>query len=309
MIEFQHHVSLAPYTSLKIGGPADYFIEVRDRATLAKALGQAQRQGLRVTVLSGGTNVFVADRGIGGLVILMRLRGIREDGERFIVDAGTLMGVVVARTVEKGLAGFAWAGGLPGTVGGAVVGNAGTFGHSVSEVVESVDCLLPDGAARRFTREECGFDYRTSTFKGEHREAIVVGATFVLIPGDREALQREMREAIRFRAAHHPSPSSAGSFFKNPSTPLRANPDLLSALEAGEAKQWFGRIPAGWLIDRAGLKEARVGGAMISPQHANFVVNAGGATAEDVLKLAALVKERVRARFGVDLEEEVRYLA
>ncbi|MBI4133872.1 MAG: FAD-binding protein, partial [Candidatus Terrybacteria bacterium] len=107
-MEFQRNVLLAPYTSLKIGGPAEYFIEVRDRATLAEALVRAQRQGLRVTVLSGGTNVFVADRGIGGLVILMRLHGIREDGERFIADAGTPMGAVVARSVEKGLAGLSW---------------------------------------------------------------------------------------------------------------------------------------------------------------------------------------------------------
>jgi len=307
-MEFQRNVSLAPYTSLKIGGPADYFIEVRDRATLAEALVRAQRQGLRVTVLSGGTNVFVADRGIGGLVILIRLHGIREDGERFIVDAGTLMGAVVARSVEKGLAGLSWAGGLPGTVGGAVVGNAGTFGHSVSEVVEAVDCLMPDGAARMFTRKECGFDYRTSTFKEEYCEAIIVGATFVLIPGDREVLQREMREAIRFRTSHHPSPSSAGSFFKNPSMPPRANPDLLHAREDGEVKQWFGRIPAGWLIDRAGLKGTRIGDAMLSPQHANFVVNAGHATSEEVKTLATLVKDRVYERFGVILEEEVRFL-
>src|SRR3989344_2451494 len=156
-IEFQQNVPLAPHTSLKIGGPAEYFAEISDRDELREAFAEAQRRGLAVTMLGGGTNVLIDDSGISGLVLVVRMRGISSWGNRLITDAGTPMAEFVARSVADGLTGFAWAGGLPGTVGGAVFGNAGTFGKATGDALESVEIVLPDGSLRSARRDECVF--------------------------------------------------------------------------------------------------------------------------------------------------------
>lgn len=300
-MKLRQAVVLAPYTSLKIGGPAEFLCEAENEPDVAEALDVARGKGLAVHVLGGGTNTLVADEGIGGMTLLMRNRGIAVDGTRMAVGAGTPMGEVVARSIREKLAGLAWAGGLPGTLGGAVFGNAGTFGHAIGDAVESVRAMHSDGRIEEFPADACGFAYRTSRFKKEKLPVVILGATLRLTPGNAQQLREEMLKAIAFRNAHHPAPSSAGSFFQNPEVVEHFS---------GPVKDGHGfrNIPAGWLVEHAGLKGFRVGGAKVSEQHANFLVNAGNATAQDVRALAQRVKDEVYKKYGIQLKEEVRTL-
>lgn len=301
---FEKNVLLAPYTSLNIGGPAEYFFVAESEEALTQAIAEAQGRSLPVTILSGGTNVLIADRGIAGLVILNRIRGIEEDGMRLRAGAGTPVSEVVARSVSLGLAGLSWAGGLPGTLGGAIYGNAGTFQRAIGEVVESVRYIDENGEFRERSGSECGFRYRTSVFKEKLRGAVITSAVFALTRGDKEKLQQEMLEAIQWRNEHQPGAlMTAGSFFRNAELP-----EGFALPEGKHPGQGSNKVPAGWMIDKLGLKGKQIGGAKVSEMHANFIVNDGDATAEDVRRLVAFIKEKVRERFGVELEEEVRYL-
>lgn len=301
MIEFKRNVALALFTTLKIGGPAEYFFEATTRETLREAVQQARAHNLPVTILGGGSNVLIADEGVRGLVILVRMRGVEVSGNKMTVQAGTVFGEIVARSVSEKLSGLAWAGGLPGTLGGAIFGNAGTFGHAIGDIVDSVEILDPIGKEYTLTREACRFGYRTSVLKETMRDAVILQAVLVLVSGDADALRHEMLQAVQFRNEHHPAPSSAGSFFQNPDAPE----GFTGPTKDGHG---FAKIPAGWLVEQAGLKGIHVGGAMISEKHANFVVNMGFATARDVQGLAKLVKDRIFEKFGITLEEEVRML-
>lgn len=297
----QQNIVLAPYTSLKIGGPAEYLCEAMNDTDAAEALEFAHTHGVSIHVLGGGTNTLVADEGVLGVTVLMRNRSIAIDGTRMTVGAGTLMGEVVAKTVKEGLAGLAWAGGLPGTLGGAVFGNAGTFGHAIGDIVRSVHVMHFDGHIEDIPQSECRFHYRSSCFKKEPVGLVILSAVLQLQPGDEKKLRDEMMRAIAFRNEHHPAPSSAGSFFQNPEAPEYFS----GPIKDGHG---FHKIPAGWLVEHAGLKGMRIRGAKISEKHANFIVNEHNATAEDVRVLAQQVKDRVREKYGVELEEEVRYL-
>jgi UDP-N-acetylmuramate dehydrogenase len=245
----------------------------------------------------------IADEGIEGIVVLIRLRGFRFDGDFLIADAGTSMSELVAASIARGYGGLTWASGLPGTIGGAIVGNAGTFGKAIGDRIVSVEVMEPQGSVRTLSVSECRFGYRTSMFKTERRDFIVLRATLQLERGEPEVLRRETLDAIAFREKNQPRGFSVGSYFTNP--PRRGDGD---SLLQENLRMWGDRIPAGWLIERAGMKGEKIGGAMVSPLHANFIVNTGGATAGDILALAARVKERVAALFGISLTEEVRLL-
>lgn len=299
-MEFQRNVSLAAYTTLKIGGPAEYFFVAEKKDDVLAALNEAKKRTMSVTVLGGGTNVLIADEGIPGLTILMRIDTLERHGTQFYAEAGVVMGRLIAQSVAQDLAGLAWAGGLPGRLGGAIAGNAGTFGHAIGDSVVTVEAVC-EGAVRSFSRDECNFRYRTSRFKEDLRGAVILSATLQCSKGDHEKLREEMRSAVLFRDAHHPAPLSAGSFFKNPDAPE----GFSGPVRDGHG---FRKAPAGWLIEQVGLKGVRIGGAAISEKHANFVINAGGATAKDVQALAQIVQEKVFEKFGIHLEEEVRML-
>lgn len=304
-MELKRDVVLAPFTSFKVGGPAEYLVFAKDRGELKDALKYAKKKKLPVTILSGGTNVLIADSGIRGMVILMRMRGIARKGETLDVLAGTSVGELVGYTVREGLGGLAWAGGLPGTVGGAVFGNAGTFGHDIAESLVHVEVVHQRGGIEDLSREACRFGYRTSAFKEEDlSDAAIVSVTLQMTEKDPELLKEEMLDAIRWRNEHQPATNTAGSFFKNPKNPggLDIPEDKISGQGADET------IPVGWLIDSLGLKRVKVGGAYVSEKHANFLMNDGTATAEDILGLAASIKSRVQSEYGIELEEEVRML-
>lgn len=305
MFSLKRNVPLAPLSTFKIGGKADYFADVSSALELAEALEYAEKNALPVFVLGGGSNVLFSDKGFRGMVIRMQDGGLEVSGERIVAGAGVLLLDVVRTACEAGLAGIEHLAGIPGSFGGAVRGNAGAFGAEIGTVISTVKAFVQETRMlSEYRQEQCDFGYRMSLFKKSHG-IIIVSAELVLRPGDKEELGRIMEETIAKREAKHPqSAKCAGSFFMNPTVD---NPKLFAEFEKDNGvPARGGKLPAGWLIDHAGLRGKKVGGAMISDRHPNYLVNTGDATAEDVIMLASLVKQRVRDELGVQLKEEVQ---
>jgi UDP-N-acetylmuramate dehydrogenase len=286
---------LAPFTTLKVGGPAEWLVEVRTVEELVDVVAVAREWHVPVTVLGGGSNVVVADRGIAGLVLRLALTAITQPAPDTVrAEAGVTINGLVRWTVGRGLAGLeAWAG-TPGTVGGAVYGNAHWQGRNVGDLVRCVLVVTADGAASVVSQAEMAFAYDTSRL--QWTKEILVWAEFAVEPGEVARLRGRARESLAYRKGTQPLASpSAGCVFQNPD-PVRD------------------RVPpaippsAGALVDRAGLKGHRVGGARISDTHANFIVNDGGATAADIRALAETARAAVRDRFGIELRDEVVWL-
>jgi UDP-N-acetylmuramate dehydrogenase len=304
---------MARYTAMRVGGPADLLTVCERTDDVVKAVGLARRHNVPWRVLGGGCNVLVADRGVRGLVIVNRAAGIKFGPAAGVAwtEAGALLAVLAREAVERGLAGLEWAAGLPGAVGGAVVGNAGAFDGDVASVLRSAMVLGPDGVVVERPNEWFEFDYRLSRIKqagGRRQEAgggkqeagsrkqgaegrgqeagseghVVLAATFGLRPGDPELLAERAGEILEWRKTRHPSGATMGSTFKNPPG-----------------------SHAGYLIEQAGLRETRIGGAQISELHGNFFMNTGAATAADVLALIEHARTEVRRQFGVELELEI----
>jgi UDP-N-acetylmuramate dehydrogenase len=307
MITIQENVPLAPLTSLEIGGPARFFVQVETVAELREALLFSQRERLSVGILGGGTNLLVSDRGFDGLVIRMQLPQLSVSGERVRAEAGVDLTALVHQTAEWGLSGLEPLAGIPGLVGGAVRGNAGAYGSCIGDVTSTVQALQAETLELLVLgREECDFHYRNSRFK-RNPALVVVAVELALRPEDPEQARGKVAAIIAKRSARNlQCDRSAGSFFMNP---VVADPELVRRFESDQQVVCReGRIPAGWLIDRAGLRNCRVGGAMVSALHANYLINTGSASAEELLRLARLVKREVRESMGVELQEEVSSL-
>lgn len=305
MITIQENILLAPFTTFHIGGPARYFVSVSSDADAKEALQYAKENHLAVFVLGGGSNVLFSDAGFCGLVIKLENANIEVSGTDIMAGAGALLGDVVAFAGKHALEGMELLSGIPGTLGGAVRGNAGAFGVEIGSLVTSVTFLNTKTLElQSVARDECGFSYRQSMFK-KRSDLIVLSATLSLRNGDQEAIERIGRETVAKREAKHPQRlACAGSFFMNPTV---KNKNLLGEfLSDTGVESREGVLPAGWIIDYAGLRGKRVGGAQISEIHPNYLLNTGDATAEDVLILASIVKQRVRTQFGIRLREEVQ---
>lgn len=306
MLKIEENVPLAPFTSFGIGGPARWLVEAATVQELQAALAHARRNGLAWYVLAGGTNILVSDRGLNGLVIHMKLDAIAVSETVMTAQAGADLGQTVDRAAEHGLTGMECLAGIPGTVGGAVRGNAGAYGTTIGELVTRVLAVDADTLEHRtLAREECGFAYRTSLFK-RFRNLVVVEAELGLERGNPEEIRQKMADVLKKRGAIMENEMSVGSYFMNP---IPTDEQLIKKFETD--RQIVCRncmIPAGWFIDQAGLRGTRVGGAMVSEKHGNYLINTGSATAEDVLQLAALIKRQVRETMGVELQEEVNYV-
>ena len=281
----REQMPLAPHTTFRLGGPADLLAEATTSAELQDLWRLAAEHGVPCLVLGRGSNVLVADRGVRGLVVLNRCADwdLSPSGA-LKVGSGMALAEVARRTAAGGWAGLEWSVGIPGSVGGALVGNAGAHGGYMGDVVEAVT-VLDHGRVRTLARDEMGLGYRTSLFKAVpacNGRPVILDATFSLRPADAAALERRMAELLQWRADRHPQEPSAGSVFKRTE-----------------------QYPAGFLIEQAGLKGRRIGGAQVSPKHANFVVNLGDATAAQVKALIEEIQEAVSARFGVNLELEI----
>jgi UDP-N-acetylmuramate dehydrogenase len=290
---FRSQVPLAPFTTFKVGGPAEWLLETRSSAEVVDALRVADANGIGVTLLGGGSNVLIGDRGVRGLVIRTRGGHIEQlDAGHVRADSATTINGLVRWTVHRGIAGLeAWAG-TPGTVGGAIYGNAHFGGRLIGELVESVRLADRRGATRDLSRDEMDFGYDRSRLQttGE----VLLSAVFRVSSGDPAALREIARQSLAYRKQTQPLETpSAGCIFQNPD---RA--EVPSAIPAS----------AGALVDRAGLKGASHGDARVSTAHANFIVNQGRATAADIRTLIDLCRARVRERFGVTLQEEIVYL-
>ena len=300
-------VILAPYTTFHIGGPASYFFRAKTKEDIVAAIQAASASQMPFFVLAGGSNVLVSDAGFDGLVIFIENTQYGVEGTKVRADAGTMVSTLVKETGERGLAGLEWAGGLPGTIGGAVRGNAGAFGEEIKDSVVSVEAVSLTGEARTFSNEECRFSYRSSIFKEEGW--IVLSVTLQLKEGNVSDLQKTAAEHIAYREEKHPLEyPNAGSVFKN--CDFADFPEEFKDQVKEKVKtDPFPVVPTAYIISETDLKGLRVGNAQVSQKHPNYIVNIGGATAKDVLELISEVKKRVKERFGVNLEQEIQYIS
>lgn len=305
-MQMHEQVPLAPYTSFKIGGPARYFSAVHSVDDLKAAILEAKRRLSEPFFLSGGTNLLVPDAGLNRFVIKLELRGYDFRGPVVHVFGGTTMQELVDATVARSLSGLAWAGGLPGSVGGAIRGNAGAFGGEIKDVISSVLSIDTTGTEHTWTNGQCDFDYRDSRFK-RSPEAIV-SAILHFEPGDRSSIEQEVTEHRGYRTRKHPlEHPNAGSVFKN--VPANSIPEVLR-------RQWLDKIktdpfpvvPTAVIVAAAGLAGYQVGEAQVSPKHTNYIVNLGHATAADVRSVIAHVQATVKFQFNIDLEPEILIL-
>ncbi|RJQ36759.1 UDP-N-acetylmuramate dehydrogenase [Candidatus Parcubacteria bacterium] len=310
-LHIKEHEPLAKHTVFRIGGPARFYADVDSRDQWIAAFSFAEDHGVPWMVLGAGSNVLVSDAGFPGLVIHPVGGGVRHENGVVEADAGVSMARVVADTLVHGLRGFEWAIGVPGTIGGSVVGNAGCFGSEMKDVVVSILAYDTEArAARDVPAAACAFGYRDSMFK-RAPQLVVLAARLALQPGD-AARGQELVRAYTFKrhAGQDIGAQTAGCAFKNiPWT--RRDIDKDAVLRQFPDVGRSGTVPgiaAGLLIDRAGLKGYQIGGAKISERHGNFIINVGNARAEDVVMLIALAKERVHRMFGIFLEEEIRYI-
>ncbi len=293
---------LRHHTTFRIGGPADHFFAARTPDQLVIALRTAHELGLPVFLLGGGSNLLVSDDGFRGLVVKNAIELLEFDDAVVHVGCGHDYLELIRRCRERGLAGLAYAAGIPGSVGGAIYGNAGCYGQDIGSRVIECTIATPDGATVE-TRPASWFEfgYRDSRLKRDPR--VLLTALLRLEPGDGDAIQREIDEKLEIRRVKHPQwrvEPTAGSYFKN------LPPDW--QMPGAKHSPGTHRVPAGQLLDECGCRGLRVGDAMVFAKHANIIVNAGRATAGDVLALAEEMKRRVRERFGVTLEEEVMFL-
>lgn len=302
----QEHEPLARYVAWRIGGPARYFATARTAHEMQEFLAWGKEQQLPILVLGGGTNILIRDGGFPGLVIRNRASTtqVEQHGDEVVLhtDSGAPMAGTARRMAGQGFRGLIWAEGLPGTAGGAIYGNAGCYGGDLASVLLDASVLCPDGEVEQWGVERFEFAYRSSVLKEAALAAkagrsssegqvsgiahpIVLSARLQLQRDDPAKLAAEMAEIAATRRSKTPHGSSCGSSFKNPAD-----------------------TTAGRLLDMAGLKGTRVGGAVVSTIHANYIVNEGGATADDVLRLTDIMRERVLQACGVELELEVQLI-
>ncbi len=293
--QLQEHVPLAPYTSARIGGPADALVTAHSADELAQLVQTCWQHNLPYVMFGGGSNVLVSDAGVRGIVILNRAKDVIFHAgaiPTIHAEAGTVFSNLAHRAAAKGLAGLEWAIAVPGTVGGAVYGNAGAFGGDTSQNLIRAEILTETGR-HWWSTEKLEYGYRTSVLKRTHSRAVVLAAEFALLNGDPAQIQSTVTQFTERRKATQPPGASMGSMFKNPPGDF-----------------------AGHLIEAAGLKGTRIGNAEISPVHGNFFINhpvnesgqAGETKAADVKKLIDLTQQTVLKKFSVQLELEVELI-
>jgi UDP-N-acetylmuramate dehydrogenase len=291
----REHVPLASFTTFRVGGPADVLLEARGSVEIVRALELAHQHSVPVTLLGGGSNVLVSDRGIRGLVVRPRGGVVQTvDPNHVRADAAVTINGLVRWTILRGLGGLERWAGTPGTVGGAVVGNAHFGGRLIGEVITEVQVVDHAGRVTAVPGAELGFAYDRS--RVQHTGEVVLTATFHVSAADAVTLRETARASLAYRKRTQPLETpSAGCVFQNPE-PSR------DRLPAGMP------CSAGALVDRAGLKGLRIGGARVSEAHGNFIVNEGGATAAHIRALIERCKSEVQRQFGVTLREEIVYL-
>jgi UDP-N-acetylmuramate dehydrogenase len=295
---------LSRYTRFGIGGPADLYAETSSAEAFVAALATARSTGIQTMVMGGGTNLIVSDRGFRGIVLRFRADRLMAANGRVVAEAGAVLQDLVDFAISHSLQGLETLSGIPGSVGAAVYGNAGAYGHSISERVRQV--RFYDGAAVRvFDNTECQFHYRESIFK-RHKEWVIFSTELLLEPADGAALRLAADDILKVRNEKFPvTMKCAGSIFKN--LLLRDLPPAVAAEVPGSAVR-EGKVPAGWFLEQVGAKGLDRGDIHVAAYHANLIYNAGAGTAADLCGMIQELKARVLARFGIELEEEVQYV-
>jgi len=300
--EFGHvrlNEPMSKHTTFKIGGSADFFIEVNDNDKMVKLLNCLNDEGIEYFILGGGSNLLFSDEGFRGVVIELRTKNLElRTQDTIVADSGVLLSQVVGEALKNGLSGLEWAAGIPGTVGGAVRGNAGAMGKETAVNLEKVE-VWRDGEILELKAEECGFSYRGSIFKKNND--VVLRAWFKLKVGDKKEILKKMQEYLAQRKGKFPTEPNAGSFFQN--IHIKKWPGKLEDLPPLFVERK--KIPIGWLVEQVEMKGFTVGGAKISEQHGNFIVNFNKATQQDILTIVEVLKEKIYNKFGVEIESEV----
>jgi len=286
-MKFAENISLAKYTTFKIGGPAKHFYIAKNKKDLIEAINKAKESKLSIFILGGGSNTLALGKGYDGLVVKIHNSQFTIHNSEIRVDAGVDLSELVKIVSKKSLAGLEWAAGIPGTVGGAVYGNAQAFDSKMSDIIKNVEVLnLKNLSVKTLNRKQCSFSAKKSIFK-QNKNLVILSVILKLKKGDRGKIEEEAKEHIKLRKEKHPLQySSAGSIFVNR----------------------VGKPSSSYLIEKAGLKGTKVGGAEVSSKHAGFIINTGHAKAKDVLDLIKIIKQKVKDKFAVDLQEEIQII-
>lgn len=301
-LQIKNSISLSSLSTFGIGGFTKQFVSVRTPDEMLEVILWAKENNLAYKIFAGGSNVVFPDEGLDLLVIQILGGNIESQENKFVIDAGVLLMDIINASINNGLSGLENLSGIPGTVGGAIVGNAGAYGHSVSEVVEKIE--IWDGEKKRWlTNSECQFSYRDSIFK--KKSYIILRVVCKYKKGEVAKLQTISQDIIKLREKKYkPGLRCPGSFFKN--LLVKEVSDKSLAL-IDHSKIIDGKIPAGYLLTEVGARGMKVGGIQIADFHGNLFVNTGSGTAKDVKELADILKNKVKEKFGIELEEEIRY--
>lgn len=306
----QKDVDMSKNTTFKLGGPAEFFLDVQTKEELIEAVNWAKDNNINIHFIGGGSNLLINDKGIKGLVIRLANTTLALRGERLECGAGLLLAKAASTSIGHSLSGLEWSVGIPrATIGGAIRGNAGAFGSVICEITETVEVY--DTKKMSFitlSNKDCRFSYRTSLFKEDTRY-IIWSATLKMVTKKIEIIKERMQEVADFRLNNYPKLPSAGSVFENLTKDMVKECNEQLYQRALEDKAFRGeKIGAGYIIDQCGLRGKKIGGIKISLEHANHIVNTGSGTADEVIQLIGYIKQQVRDRFGILLKEEVQYL-
>lgn len=300
MLNIRQNIPLKDYTTLEIGGPAKYFAEAQTLDELKNAIKFAKEKNVDFYIIAGGSDLLISDDGYNGLIIKVSFTSTSYGENKIQSDAGVVLQDFVDLAISQGFQGAEKLAGIPGTVGGAIYGNAGAFGQTISDKLIKVRVLI-NGKVRELTKEDLKFDYRESDLKN-HKDWVILGAEFEMGKEDSETLRKMAREVLETRAQKYtPGIKCPGSFFKN-----LIIDKLPKDLQKDMPKDYYGKVPAWWFLEKVDAKGAKRGRIKIAEHHANLFTNEGGGTASDFFFLAREYKDKVKEKFGIDLEPEVQ---
>jgi UDP-N-acetylmuramate dehydrogenase len=303
-MRFEKNKLLKNLTTLKIGGKAKFFSEVRSEEALKNIIDEAERRSLKWYIIGSGSNIVASDNGFGGLIIKVTIEDFKRNKNKVFVGAGNDLLGFIKKINKLGLRGMEKMAGIPGTVAGAIYGNAGAYGQEICDRLVRVRIF--DGKNFRWlSKKECSLQYRDSVFK-KHKNWIITAAEFSFKEGNPKELSKTSRDIIKLRLKRYPKGMLCpGSFFKNV---IFKNIPRSAQKKIPTDKIMYGKVPAGYLLEVVGAKGLSRGGIKIAKHHANLFYNVGGGQARDIKKLAELLRKKVFNKFGVKLEEEVQYL-
>ncbi|MDD2731816.1 MAG: UDP-N-acetylmuramate dehydrogenase [Candidatus Pacebacteria bacterium] len=306
--KIKENILLADYTTFKIGGPGRYFLTVKNRKELIEAVKTAKKFKAPFFILGGGSNTLFSDKGFKGMVIKCQTSGIKRKNNMISAESGVLLKDLVELALDNSLTGLEWAVKIPGTLGGAVSGNAQAFGSRMSDSVKSAKAFdTGDFKIKNFSKKECNFSLKNSIFKN-NKNLIIISAVLKLKKGNKKEIKEKIKDYTRHRKRMHPLDyPCAGSVFINPEIKI-TDKRLFKKFPDLEEQNKKRAIPSAYLIERCGLKGKKIGGAQFSKKHANFIINLNKAKSKDVKDLIKLAKERVKKTFGVVLKEEIQII-